>query len=260
MKYVCARSSVLSFSLLFASLLVAFSMLAPQALASNSGDRPSFKASKSNDDVEWVRSWYKGFVKKKKDKEAKKQQDFFAKASEPKEEQPKGKEAEPSNNKIGYAKERDAAGEAPTKEERPGDAPKKLAVGSFGNHEADDEEEKVSSTELDGFKLSDEEITARCRSAIAQNLEVVDTEDGRKVPKCVHTYETLRLVAVEYKQVEDDSVQTLKPSRHDCEGDQKKCLSAGDHLRQTAAAIHSQLGASAGNAEEKIKILMPGND
>lgn len=124
------------------------------------------------------------------------------------------------------------------------------------------EEIKVSSAELEEFKLSDEQIAERCKQAIRDKLEMVEAEDGRRIPACVHTYETTRAVAEEYSKSEKAEVEMVQKNAIGCEedGSQAKCLNAGRELASDAVRAHKALVETAVKGEERLVQVIGTNE
>lgn len=119
-------------------------------------------------------------------------------------------------------------------------------------------EESVSSAELDEFNLTDEQIAERCQAAIAAKLDMVDTEDGRRITRCESTYETARSVAKNYQNAESGEASHISGAKPNCDVDttQESCLKAGLDVADGAEAAHESLATNAAKGEETLAQLV----
>jgi hypothetical protein len=126
-------------------------------------------------------------------------------------------------------------------------------VSAFGA----DDVSASSSKDLESFRFSDEEIASRCKISIAKNINMVTTDDGRTIPKCVQMYEVSRSVAVNYRASESEEVEKVKKPGHSCDNEntQEHCLAAGSSVALDAIKAHQALHDSASKAEERLTQL-----
>jgi hypothetical protein len=119
-------------------------------------------------------------------------------------------------------------------------------------------EEGVSSVELDEYNLSDEQIAERCKAAIAGKLDLITTEDGRRITTCQHTYETARAVATNYQTAEKGESDRIGQANNNCDANntQEKCLRAGDDSISGAESAHESLATNAEKGEETLAQLV----
>lgn len=115
--------------------------------------------------------------------------------------------------------------------------------------------EPVNSEELEDYNLTDEDIASRCASAIAQKADLVTTDDGRRIPSCVHTYETARAVALQYRSTEHSSVQKVQSTGEECKDNntQENCLSSGSEVAAKAIVVHQTLEDTAERGETQLQ-------
>lgn len=116
----------------------------------------------------------------------------------------------------------------------------------------------VTSGELDEYNLSDEQIAERCKAAIAGKVDLVTTEDGRRITSCEHTYETARAVATNYQAAEKDESGKIGQAKNNCDANntQEKCLKAGDDSIAGAESAHESLATNAEKGEETLAQLV----
>ncbi len=120
----------------------------------------------------------------------------------------------------------------------------------------------AESKELDNFDLSDAEITLRCRTAISQKLEMVEAEDGRRVTKCEHTYETARAVVRSYRRSEEEARMKFASKNFSCAEDstQESCLKAGRAAALEAMKAHQAMESTASEGEDRLVQLVGANE
>ena len=105
----------------------------------------------------------------------------------------------------------------------------------------------------------------RCAHAIAQRIDMVNTEDGRHITRCEYAYETARKLAVEYEQKELElaAMVTRKEAENpDCNLEQKTntqalCIRAGQDHNEVSAQAFDDLRVTAESAINKISSLNP---
>jgi hypothetical protein len=109
--------------------------------------------------------------------------------------------------------------------------------------------------------LTDEQIAQRCQKSIQAKLDMV-TSQGRKVPRCVHTYERLREVSRAYVANLDQSAGRVQASMQGsscgektANATQATCLNASRKVASAAADSHKDMAAMARKARAEMKAV-----
>lgn len=104
---------------------------------------------------------------------------------------------------------------------------------------------------LAAYNLTDDEIDARCASAIETEIDMVEEED-EIVPRCVHIYREQRATYEAYVAAEEEAKASVGKATVDCDASQKSCLEAGRELAAKGEAAFQNLGDSAAKAAERL--------
>lgn len=125
--------------------------------------------------------------------------------------------------------------------------------------------EESISAQMKKHQIPDEEIQVRCAHAIAQRIDMVNTEDGRRITRCEYAYETARKLSVEYEQKEQElaaKVTQKEAENPDCNLEDKTntqalCIRAGQDHNEVSAQAFDELREKAEYSINKISSLNP---
>ena len=115
-----------------------------------------------------------------------------------------------------------------------------------------------SSAVLREHLLSDDEINDRCAASIRARYDLVDMEDADgdiiQVPRCVSRYHSMRAVAQEYLDKEDEARREILGAITQCHvnPNQASCLESSKVITRTAIRLHQGLASSAEAAEATL--------